>query len=159
MILVLLGTHELQFTRLLREIEKLVNKGIIQEDIIVQKGNTKYKSNLYREFEFLEPDELTKLYYKADLIITHAGVGSIVKGLQMNKKIIACPRLKRFDEHNDDHQLEIAKEFMNKRYILMWDGTVSLEKIYNDALSFESAEYVSSKDRIIEEIKRFIDNV
>lgn len=158
MILVLLGTHELQFTRLLFELEKLVRKKIIHEEIVVQKGNTKYTSNLYRGFDFIDPEELSKLYHKAGLIITHAGVGSIVKGLQLNKKIIACPRLKKHNEHNDDHQLEIAKEFARKNYILMWDDNSSFEEVYNYSKQFKPSKYISNKDKIIEDIKRFIDN-
>ena len=45
MILVLLGTQDKPFTRLLDEIEKLKSKNIIKEDIIVQAGLTKYTSD------------------------------------------------------------------------------------------------------------------
>ncbi len=42
-------------------------------------------------------------------MITHAGVGSILITLMNGKRPIVVPRLARFREHVDDHQLELAR--------------------------------------------------
>ena len=52
------------------------------------------------------------------MIITHGGVGSILNALKNEKKVIAMPRLAKFKEHNDDHQVEICQKFDRDKYII-----------------------------------------
>ena len=77
MILVMLGTQNNSFHRLLEEIDNLIEKGIIKEEVVVQAGHTKYESRNMKIFSLVPLEELEKLIEKADLIITHGGVGSI----------------------------------------------------------------------------------
>ena len=88
MILVTLGTQDKQFTRLIKLVEDEVSKGNIDDEVIVQAGLTKYKSNKIKIFDFINSDEFDNYMKSADLIITHGGVGSILSGLKRNKKII-----------------------------------------------------------------------
>ena len=69
MILVLLGTQNNSFHRLLEELDKLVEKKIIDEKIIVQAGYTKYESKNMKIFGLIPQEELEKYQEKADLII------------------------------------------------------------------------------------------
>ena len=43
MILILLGTQDNSFHRLLEEVQKLINENVITEKVIVQAGRTKYE--------------------------------------------------------------------------------------------------------------------
>ena len=58
MILVTLGTQDNSFERLLKEIEHLIETGIIQEKVIVQAGNTKFESNKMKIIDFVSQKEL-----------------------------------------------------------------------------------------------------
>ena len=107
MTLVTLGTQHQEFTRLLDYIEKSDLKG----EIIVQAGYTKYESKRMKIFDFISYDEMEKYIDKSDLVITHAGTGSIVMPLKKDKKVIACARLSKFGEHVDDHQVELVDVF------------------------------------------------
>ena len=98
MILVMLGTQNNSFHRLLEEIDKLINDGLIKEDVVVQAGNTKYESTNMKIFDFISSDELDKLEQQADCIITHGGVGSIISSIEKDKKVIAVPRLKQYGD-------------------------------------------------------------
>ena len=118
MILVLLGTQNNDFHRLLDEIERNINLGNIDEEVIVQAGFTKYKSNEMKIFNMMPQAELNELVKKADLIITHAGVGSIEMSLKNNKKVITVPRLKKYGEHVNDHQKDIEGEFIKRGWII-----------------------------------------
>ena len=113
MIFVTLGTHELEFTRLLEYLEKME----IKEEVIIQCGNTKYNSKKYKIIPFLSQNEFSDIMEKCDLLICHGGVGSILSALKQNKKVIAVPRLSKYNEHNDDHQIEICDKFDRKGYI------------------------------------------
>ena len=60
MILVMLGTQNNSFHRLLEELDKLIEKEIIQEEVIVQAGHTKYKSKNMEIFDLIPKEEIKK---------------------------------------------------------------------------------------------------
>ena len=114
MILVTLGTQKEQFTRLLDYIEK----SKIKDEIIVQAGYTKYTSKKMKIFDFINYDEMDKYIEKADIVITHAGTGSVLTPLKKGKKVIICSRLSKYHEHVDNHQQELADMFRDAGYVL-----------------------------------------
>ena len=85
MILILLGTQDNSFHRLLEEVQKLINKNVITEKVIVQAGRTKYESKDMEIYSLMPEEKLAELMKKSDLVITHGGVGSIVMALKMGK--------------------------------------------------------------------------
>ena len=107
MILVMLGTQNNSFHRLLEKIDKLIEEKKIQDKVIVQAGYTKYESKNMKIFGLIPEEELERYQEQADLIITHGGVGSIISSLKKGKKVIAVPRLHKYGEHVNDHQKEI----------------------------------------------------
>lgn len=159
MILVLLGTHELPFTRLIKEVELLKLEGIIEDEIIVQNGNTKYESDVLHLKPFVSYDEMDKLLDQAKYIITHAGTGSILSGLKKGKKVIAAPRLKKYGEHNDDHQLEIVEVFEEQGHILVWHDGEKLKDVIAKLDHFEPRPFISKKDKMLKLLKDFIDSI
>lgn len=158
MILVLLGTQNNSFHRLLEEVQKNIDNGIIQEEVVVQKGYTKFESATMILYDQLPKEEINQLIEKADLVITHGGVGSIVNSIQRNKKVIAIPRLKKYNEHVNDHQLDIIKSFNQKGYIIGLNGVGELKEALEKVQYFEPATYIKNTGNIISIIENFIDN-
>ena len=104
MILVTLGTQDQKFYRLLNYIES----SNINDRIVVQAGGScDYKSEKMEIFKFIDYEKMNKLINDADVIITHGGTGSILTPLKKGKKVIACARLQKYNEHINDHQKEI----------------------------------------------------
>lgn len=159
MILVLLGTFPTEFTRPLSEIEKLLNSGIIREEIIVQNGYTRFDSNYMDLRGFISLKELEQLYEEASLIISHGGSGSIIKGLKLGKKVIAIPRLSKFGEVVDDHQLELVNEFANLGYLLPWNENQRLEDVLKYAITFHPKKYLSQKEKIIQFLDNYLESL
>ena len=124
MILVMLGTHNNIFHRLLEKIQEMIDKKVINEKVIVQAGRTKFESKDMEILGIVPEEKLKKLMEKADLIITHGGVGSIVTALKMHKKVIAVPRLSGFNEHVNDHQIQIVDTF-NKQGLLIRSNRIN----------------------------------
>ena len=118
MIFVTLGTQKFQFDRLLADIDKLIDEGIICDEVFAQRGYSKYVPLNYKYVDFLSQDDFNKYLNDCSFLITHGGVGSIMSGLKAGKKIIIYPRLKRYGEHIDDHQIEIAKKYTQLGYCL-----------------------------------------
>ena len=159
MILVMLGTQNNSFHRLLEEIDNLIEKGIIKEDVVVQAGYTKYESKNMKIFGLVSLEELDKLIEKADLIITHGGVGSITSSLKKGKKVIAIPRLHEYHEHVNNHQKEIVETFNKKGYIIGIQDVKELEEALNKAKNFEPKKYYSNNKKMLKIIEDFIDKV
>lgn len=154
MTLVTLGTQHQEFTRLLDYIEKSDLKG----EIIVQAGYTKYESKRMKIFDFISYDEMEKYIDKSDLVITHAGTGSIVMPLKKDKKVIACARLSKFGEHVDDHQVELVDVFYSEGYILKVDEDTPLDEVLKNIKDFKPKKFVSNTKRFIENLEQEINS-
>ncbi|UBZ07322.1 hypothetical protein LDL76_01100 [Salegentibacter mishustinae] len=159
MIIVLLGTFPTAFKRPLIEIEKLCKKGLITEEVIVQSGHTQFDSEYLKMRPFISPDELTELYKQARVVITQAGTGSLIKGMKLNKKIIAIPRLAKYGEVVDDHQEEILHEFTKQNYILPWTEDIALAEVLSKIDDFKPSPYVSTKQNIIDHLEGYINSL
>lgn len=153
MILVTLGTQKQPFTRLLDAIENTN----IKDEIIVQAGHTKYLSNKMKVFDFISYEEMDKLVDKADIIITHGGTGSIVGPLKKHKKIIAVPRLNKYGEHVDDHQIQIVDMFADVGYIMKYDDGDDLEKIISEIKKKKMVIFKSNTDNFIKKLVKEIE--
>lgn len=158
MILVLLGTQNNSFHRLLEEIQRNIDNGNIKEEVVVQKGYTKFESKNMTMYTQLPVDELKQLIDKADLVITHGGVGSIITAIEENKKVIAVPRLKKYKEHVNDHQLDIIKSFDDAGYIIGLDSVEKLGDTLKEVQKFEPKQYVKNTGNILKIVENFIDN-
>ena len=156
MILVTLGTQYNSFERLLKEIEHLIETGIIQEKVIVQAGNTKFESNKMKIIDFVSQKELEEFINKASYIITHGGVGSITEALKQNKKIIAVPRKKEHKEHVNNHQMQIVENFDKQGYIIGIQDIEELEKAIKIIPNFKPNKYKTNTQNIIKIIENFI---
>lgn len=159
MILITLGTQDKPFTRLLEAVQKQIDNGNIKERVVVQAGNTKYKSKDMEIFDFIPMDKYNDFINTCDLLITHGGVGSIITGLKNNKKVIAAARLKKYGEHTNNHQLQIIDNFTKSGYILSLDNFDELDKIINQSHNFIPNQYQSNQDNFIKVIEQFIERV
>lgn len=158
MILVLLGTQNNSFTRLLDAIQQNIDDGIIKERVIVQAGFTKYKSNKMEIFSKIDKEDFLKLVEESNLIISHGGVGSIISGLSNGKKVIVAPRLKKYGEHVNNHQIQIARKFEQEGYVKCVLNMKNLGKTIKKIESFEPKKYKSEEGNILSIIENYIDN-
>lgn len=158
MILVTLGTQDKQFKRLLDVIQEQIDKGNIKEKVVVQAGHTKYESKDMEIFDLLDREKFSSLIEECDILITHGGVGSIITGLQKNKKVIVAPRLSKYNEHMNDHQLQITENFSRANYILPLYENDDLEEILKKAKKFKPNKFKSNTDNFVKIISDYIDN-
>lgn len=158
MVFVCLGTNDKSFVRLLEEVDKQINVGNIKDEVVVQAGCTKYVSSNMTIVDLMSMREFSGYIKKCDLLICHGGVGTILDGLKNNKKIIAFPRLSKYGEHVNDHQVEIINEFYNSGYILTGDVD-DLEKLLIKSKDFEVKKYKSNNYKFNKIIIDYIDNL
>ena len=158
MILVILGTQDKQFPRLLEAVDKEIKKGNIKDKVIVQAGQTKFESSNMEIIDLLPEPEFEKLIDEADLIITHGGAGSILSGIKKGKKIIAVPRLSKYKEHHNDHQKQIVNEFAKEGYVIKLDNLNKLDEAIDKSLKFKPKKFESNTDNMIKLLEDYIED-
>lgn len=159
MIFVTVGSQKFQFNRLLKKIDELIEKKVIKEKVYAQVGVSDYKPQHFEYVDFMTQDEFAKNTDKADIIITHAGTGVIVNALKKGKKVVAIPRLAKYGEHVDDHQIQLIKEFDEMNFIEPVYDLENLESALGKVKTKKYNKYISNTDAIIEDIERFIEEI
>jgi UDP-N-acetylglucosamine transferase subunit ALG13 len=157
MIFVVLGTQKFQFDRLLAEIDRLVETGTIQEEVFIQRGHSNYTGTNCGSESFLTYEDFQRCVEKCDLMITHSGVASIISGLKHGKPVIVVPRQVKFGEHVDDHQIQIAESFMEQNFVLLCKDTANLAALIQKSKTHQFSRYISQRDRVIREIRDYLD--
>jgi UDP-N-acetylglucosamine transferase subunit ALG13 len=104
MIVVTVGTNEARFDRLLRVFES----SPADEELVVQHGPSLIRPPGATCVDYLPYPELAGTIRRARAVVTHAGVGSIMTALANGKRPVVVPRLRRFGEAVDDHQLQLG---------------------------------------------------
>lgn len=107
------------FERLIREMDRIAGK--VDEKVVMQIGSTNYEAKNCDYFRFMSVNEIEELYAGARVVVCHAGIGSILTAVKYNKPLILVPRMKRYGEHIDDHQLEIAREMESLGVTVVYD--------------------------------------
>lgn len=156
MILVLLGTQDNPFDRLIKEVSKQIKLGNIKEKVIAQVGCTKNTNEKIESFDFCSKEKIEELIEKAKIIICHAGVGTIIECLNKNKKVIVVPRLKKYGEHANDHQVQITKDFESKGYIIPLYNVKKLDKVLEEIKRFKPNKYESNTENFKNKINEYI---
>jgi UDP-N-acetylglucosamine transferase subunit ALG13 len=111
------GTHQDGFPRMLRALEEL--RG---EELVVQYGYGQPPANAAVAEPFFPFPQMAEHFAAADVVVTHAGVGSILLAIRHGHVPIVIPRLQRNGEHLDDHQVELAERMAAQgRVEVVWD--------------------------------------
>ena len=117
MIFVTVGTHHQPFQRLLDALEQLD-----APELVVQFGSGNPPRGVARAVDYMGFAEMLDHFERADAVITHAGVGSILCARRSGHVPIVVPRERRHGEHVDDHQIELTRALETRGSILaVWD--------------------------------------
>lgn len=159
MVFVTLGTNDESFERLLKAIDKAIDKGLIKDKVVVQAGCTKYESKNMEIMDLVPREKFDELIKKCDLLITHGGVGSILTGVNNDKKVIAVARLAKYKEHGNDHQLQIVENFGKLGYIIPVTNVDDLDDALKQVKTFKPKKFVSNTNNFIKIIEDYIDSI
>lgn len=157
MIFVTLGSQKFQFNRLLKKIDKLVAKGVITDRVFAQTGASDCKPKNYEYKDFLDREEFAKIMSECDIVITHGGTGAIIGAVKKGKKVIAVPRLAKYGEHVDDHQLQLIGQFKDQNLICGLDDCSQIEEALEYVKKRQFDVYESNTQKIIDSIEEFIE--
>ena len=118
MIFVSVGTHEQPFNRLMQALDKLIMDGKIKEQVVIQGGYSTYIPQDATFYKLMDFDIMNDYMHRARIVITHGGPATIIMALQNEKIPIVVPRQKKFDEHINNHRLNLQNRWLIEEGIL-----------------------------------------
>ncbi|HET9516724.1 MAG TPA: glycosyltransferase, partial [Actinoplanes sp.] len=115
-VVVTLGTHErYRFPRLLQRLVDILPSSM---EVLWQVGATRIDRMPAGARRAVPPDELRAAMREADVVISHAGVGSALAAMQAGRRALYVPRRRAYGEHIDDHQVEMARELEGRDLVV-----------------------------------------
>jgi UDP-N-acetylglucosamine transferase subunit ALG13 len=111
------GNAKQPFRRLLDVIVTLAKE--LPQPVVVQHGNSPFSATGCVLRPFMDMVEFTECVRRSELIISHAGAGSIIHAIRAGKIPVVMPRIIEYDEIVDDHQLELAQAFAKLGKVVM----------------------------------------
>ncbi len=147
------------FDRLVRAVDEAVERSGSAVKIFAQIADGSYRPHCFEAVSYLQKDEFDRNMHEASSIISHAGMGTITAALENNKPLLVMPRLRKYGEHVNDHQVAIAKKFEQLGHLITaCSGEEVPEKI--KALDrFVPTERKKSVDAVTERIASFIQQI
>jgi len=158
LIFLTVGTWRAGYDRLVEAVDELLGRGVIAEEVIAQIGNGSYKPKYMTVMEFCSPDEFRDLISKSRLVISHAGMGTIIETVQLLKPLIAVPRRTSLGEVDNDHQFATAKQLEAEGKILVACEVSELPAKLEEAETFVPSGGQGSNE-ILEVVQGFIDDL
>jgi UDP-N-acetylglucosamine transferase subunit ALG13 len=150
-IFVSVGTNEARFDRLVQAVEPLA----AAEEVVVQHGPSPVRPAGATCVDYLSFEEMTEHIQRARLVVMHAGVGSILAALANGVRPLVVPRLHRFGEAVDDHQLTFGRRVHAEGLVeLVEDPDALPEAAARHEAGFAGA--VGVEGRLVDELRQFI---
>ena len=100
------GNATQPFDRLIEAVLRIAST--LPQPVVVQHGNSPLQCTGCIPRPFMEMAEFSQQVETADLLILHAGAGSVIHAIQAGKVPVVMPRRAKYGEHVDDHQWEFA---------------------------------------------------
>jgi UDP-N-acetylglucosamine transferase subunit ALG13 len=151
-IFVTVGTNEARFDRLLRAVETLAT----DEKIVVQHGSSSVvPANASRAYDYLVFADLVREMRAARVVVTHAGIGSIMTALSCGRRPVAVPRLVAFREAVDDHQLPVARRLEDTGLVTVVEDLSGLDEAIARA-GEEVSVSLAADERLVRELREFV---
>jgi UDP-N-acetylglucosamine transferase subunit ALG13 len=141
MIFLTVGT-QLPFERLVKCVDKFcqINPKI---KVIGQIAKSQYKPLHFENHETLTIPEFSDFFDQAEIVISHAGMGSILTALCAAKPILIMPRLTEHSEHRNDHQVGTAEKFGKQLNCSVFNNFDELNQVYQRAISVNISQEMS----------------
>jgi exopolysaccharide biosynthesis glucuronosyltransferase PssE len=148
------------FPRLVNAVEQLKTRGTMGDEVFMQIGSTAgFASSACETVRFLPREEFERRMREASVIISHAGAGTLIDALKAGKVPVVMPRRKKYGEHVDDHQVEVAEALAREGRIIMACEAEDLPEAIEKARRCDAQIACREPWRMIELVARAIDEL
>lgn len=157
MIFVTVGTHEQQFNRLIKEVDRLKGTGAIDQEVFIQTGYSDFEPQNCQWSKFLSYDDMNSYMKEAEIVITHGGPATFMSVISLGKLPVVVPRIKQFGEHINDHQIQFFKKIAHL-YPLAWIEDVDgLAEVLKRNIATE--KYQGNNDMFCHKLEKIIGEI
>lgn len=136
MILVTVGM-QLGFDRLIEAVDRLAPS--LEMEVIAQTGMGTYAPEHMTARQRIAPEEFEQLVSQSKLIVSHAGIGTVLTAMRFSKPIVLFPRRLDHGEHRNDHQVATVKNLDGRPGLLVAYEESDLEPKIAEGLQMETA--------------------
>ena len=131
-IFVTVGAERRSFNRLIKIVDDSVSSDILSKDTFVQIGHSSYKPRYCTFCRFLNYCDMEERVADADVVISHAGMGTVLLCLKHKKIPILFPRKVSYKEHVDDHQFLFARTMAKEGLALAAFSSGELLEVFSN---------------------------
>lgn len=162
MIFVTVGNDYRNFDRLLKKMDEIAP--LIPSEIVIQRGYSRYLPKNTKHFEFVSMNKAIEYIRSSQLVISHAGIGTIILCKEYGVPIIILPKRRRYGEHMNDHQLEIAKVLEERGdkgiYVIYEEGQLEekITEVLRSRKTFAPTNNIG-RANLIRTIREFIEKI
>src|SRR3990167_1519420 len=150
--LVSVGNAKQHFTRFLNLIHKQL--ACLPRPILIQHGHTPFESNDCDLIDFINMDQFCYYVEHAEILLLHAGAGSILHSLRAGKCPIIMPRQAKYKEHVNDHQVDFAQALSEEGKVILIqdDCDLQYEILNSKKMKNISTNNFSQAEKIMKEV-------
>lgn len=157
MIFVTVG-GQIPFDRLVRAVDSWAEKNN-RSDVFAQIGSSSFEPRVVRWTRFLSPAEFRRTVEQAQVVVSHAGMGTILTALDCGTPVIVLPRRAHLGETRNDHQVATMRHLGERWQIHPAADEVELLRRLDqlDELQAPRTEGPGDQDRLLQSVRRFIE--
>ncbi|MDM5187902.1 PssE/Cps14G family polysaccharide biosynthesis glycosyltransferase [Bacillus sp. DX4.1] len=159
MIFITVGTQKFAFNRLIQALDELALKRKVSEEMFAQIGYSTYIPTHIGVKKMLTPKEFSAYMERASIVITHGGTSSIIQALKQKKKVIVVPRRKKYKEHVDDHQVEIAQMFSESGMVEILKDVSNLLDQLQVVKQKEYKPYIERESGLVQDLALYLERI
>jgi UDP-N-acetylglucosamine transferase subunit ALG13 len=147
------------FDRLVKAVDEAIERGIVQDEVFAQIGPGNYTPKRMQYAVSLPKEEFDKVLNSCNAMISHAGMGNIALALKIQKPLLVLPRLKKYGEVVNNHQVDTARKFEQLGHILAaYDEKDLVEKI-KLLKTFVPKPRIPNRQGVIDRISSFLESL
>jgi UDP-N-acetylglucosamine transferase subunit ALG13 len=161
MIFVTVGNDFRGFDRLVKEMDEIAPS--LPCELVIQKGYSRYCPKNSKYFDFVSMDEAVEYMRRSQLVVSHAGIGTIILCRKYRIPILILPRRKALNEHMNDHQFEIARNLRKRGdpHVHVIDQEEELKDTILKVLAGKAENYPTEKtgrEKLVRVIRDFVES-
>jgi UDP-N-acetylglucosamine transferase subunit ALG13 len=156
-IFVTVGSQE-PFDRLIRAVDEWAGLRA-RPDVFAQIASSALHPQHIKFKQFIEPAEFNRVMQETQIIVAHAGMGSIISALELGKPIVVMPRRADFRETRNDHQVATAERFGAQGRIIVATDEHDLPEKLDHALTLGDTDRIQAQasPRLLATIRAFLE--
>lgn len=150
---------QMPFDRLVKAVDLWAGACARQHDILAQIGDTGFRPQHMQYERALAPDKFKQACLDAEMIIGHAGMGTVLTAFELAKPLVVLPRHGARQETRNDHQVATARWLAQRAGVWVAWEVEDLPALIDGVLSHPIVDVPKpsvAEPRLVAALRKFI---